>query len=95
MDFPDIQTTKTTANLLNHFQTLCFSDPDNMNYQTIYEDINFLLKKAVEQQDDFKEDMKDLLGDDVLACTKVGQVNKEGRTSFNACAVRRVFVKWC
>lgn len=66
-----------------------------MNYQTIYADINFLLKKAIELQDDFKEDMKDILGDDVLSCPKVGQVVKNGRTSFNACAVRRVFVKWC
>ena len=81
-------------NLLENFPALCFSDPDHMNYQTIYEDINFLLKTAVEQQDDFKEDMKDILGEDVLACPKVGQVTKDGRTSVNACAVRRVFVKW-
>ena len=38
--------------------------------------------------------MKDILGDDVLACTKVGRVVRNGKTSFNACAVRRVFVKW-
>ena len=38
--------------------------------------------------------MKLILGEDVLACPKVGQVNKEGKTSFNAVAVRRVFVKW-
>ena len=38
--------------------------------------------------------MKDLLGEDVLTCPKVNQVTKDGKTSFNACAVRRVFVKW-
>ena len=38
--------------------------------------------------------MKDILGDDVLACTKVGRVVRNGKASFNACAVRRVFVKW-
>jgi hypothetical protein len=95
IEFPDVPSTKTNENLLNNFQTLCFSDPDNMNYQTIYEDLNFLFKKAIEQQDDFKTDMKDILGDDVLACPKVGQVTSGNKTSFNACAVRRVFVKWC
>lgn len=48
----------------------------------------------MEEQDCFKEDMKDILGADVLGCTKVGQVTKNGKSSFNACAVRRVFVKW-
>ena len=38
--------------------------------------------------------MKDLLGDDVMTCPKVSQVIKDGKKSFNACAVRRVFVKW-
>lgn len=94
IDFPDVPSTKTNLNLLDNFPCLSFSDPANMNYQTIYEDINFLLKKAIEEQNVFKEDMKDILGDDVLACPKVMQVTKDGRTSFNACAVRRVFVKW-
>jgi ribosomal protein S5 len=54
-----------------------------------------LLKKAIEHQDNFKSDMQDILGEDVLACPKVAQVTKDGRTSFSAMAVRRVFVKWC
>ena len=29
-----------------------------------------------------------------MTCPKVAQVIKDGKTSFNACAVRRVFVKW-
>ena len=65
-----------------------------MNFQTVYEDLNFLFKKAIEEQHTFKEDMKEILGSDVLACPKVGQVNKDGKSYFNACAVRRVFVKW-
>ena len=39
--------------------------------------------------------MMDILGDDVLACPKVSQVIRNGKATFNACAVRRVFVKWC
>jgi hypothetical protein len=66
-----------------------------MNYQTIYEDLNFLFTKAIEEQAAFQEDMKDLLGEDVLSCPKVSQVDKDGKKYFNACAVRRVFVKWC
>jgi hypothetical protein len=48
----------------------------------------------VELQDVFKEDMKDILGSDALACPKVNQVMKDGVPEFNACAVRRVFIKW-
>jgi len=47
INFPDVPSTKTAANLLNNFHTLCFSDPENMNYQTIYEDMNFLLRRAI------------------------------------------------
>ena len=81
-------------NLLDNFDRLCFTDVKNMNYQTIHEDLNFLFKKAIEEEKAFKEDMQDILGEDVLACPKVGQVTKDGKTTFNACAVRRVFVKW-
>jgi len=94
IEFPDVPSTKTNMDLLNNFNKLSFSDPANMNYQTIYEDINFLLKRAVEEKDTFKVDMQDILGSDVLACPKVGEVTKDGKKSFNACAVRRVFVKW-
>lgn len=48
IDFPDVPSTKTNMNLLDNFPAISFSDPNNMNYQTIYEDINFLLKKAIE-----------------------------------------------
>ena len=91
---PEIQTTKTSVNLLDHFPAKCFSDPKNMNYQTIYEDVRFMLQRAIDEQESFKSDMKDLLGEDVLTCPKVAQVTKDGKASFNACAVRRVFVKW-
>lgn len=80
--------------MLEHFPSKSFSDPANMNYQTIYEDISFLLKRAIEEEETFNADMKDLLGDDALSCPKVRQVTSEGKTTFNACAVRRVFVKW-
>jgi uncharacterized protein YihD (DUF1040 family) len=89
-----VPSTKTKENLFNNFKSKCFSDPQNINIQTIYDDISFLLNKAVELKDAFKEDMKDILGDDVLACPKVNQVMKETGPEFNACAVRRVFVKW-
>ena len=94
IEFPDVPSTKTDMDLLNNFNKLSFSDPANMNYQTIYEDINFLLKRAAEEKDTFKADMRDILGDDVLACPKVGEVDQDGKISFNACAVRRVVVKW-
>ena len=58
MDFPDVPSTKTNMDLLNNFNKLSFSDPANMNYQTIYEDINFLLKRAIEEKDTFKTDMQ-------------------------------------
>jgi len=38
--------------------------------------------------------MKNILADDVLACPKVGVITKDGKSEFNACAVRRVFIKW-
>jgi hypothetical protein len=64
-----------------------------MNYQTIYEDLKFLFTKAIEEEEDFKSDMKDIFGEDVPSCPKVGQVIKDGKKYFNACAVRRVLVK--
>ena len=91
---PEIVSTKTNLNLFDLFPSKCFSDPENMNYQTTYEDIKFLLQKAIELETDFKSDMMALLGERVLTCPKVEQVTKNGKTSFNACAVRRIFVKW-
>jgi hypothetical protein len=38
--------------------------------------------------------MKEILGNDALACPKVNQIFKDGVPEFNACAVRRVFIKW-
>lgn len=92
--FPDVPSTKTKENLLNNFPSKAYVDPPHLNLQTIYEDISLLLKKAIELQDVFKDDMRDLLGQDALACPKVTQVMKDGVPQFNACAVRRVFIKW-
>jgi hypothetical protein len=36
IDFPDVPSTKTSLNILENFPAMSFSDPDNMNYQTIY-----------------------------------------------------------
>ena len=94
LNIPDIPTTKTSMNLLANFNSKCFSDPANINIQTIYEDVEFMLKEATRLQHDFKADMKDLLGEETLACPKVSQTVINGKPSFNACAVRRVFVKW-
>ena len=91
---PEVKSTTTNINLFDHFPCLSFSDPNNMNYQTIYEDVKFLLNKAIEEEEAFKEDMMELLGEDVLTCPKVGLIEKEGKKFFNATAVRRVFVKW-
>jgi hypothetical protein len=52
------------------------------------------LKQALDEQDSFLIDMKDMLGDDVMGCTKVGMVTVDGKTKYKAAAVRRVFVKW-
>lgn len=49
IEFPDVPTTKSTLNLFDNFTALSFSDPKNLNYQTIYEDINYLLKRAAEE----------------------------------------------
>jgi hypothetical protein len=38
-----------------------------------------LLNRAIEEEKAFLEDMKLILGDDVLACAKVGQVKKNGK----------------
>jgi len=81
-------------NLFDNFPSKSYVDPPHINLQTIYEDISLLLKKAVELQDVFKEDMKDMLGQDALACPKVTHIFKDGNLEFNACAVRRVFIKW-
>ena len=94
LDIPDIPTTKTAINLLDHFKAKSFSDPQNINIQTIYEDVEFMLKEATRLQDSFRADMKALLGESTLACPKVSQVFIDGKHVFNACAVRRVFVKW-
>ena len=94
LQVPDIKNTKTDVNLLDHFPSKGFSDPENLNCQTIYDDVLFLLNKAIEEQDNFKHDMKDLLGSDILSGPKVAQVTKDGKTYFNACAIRRMFMKW-
>lgn len=65
-----------------------------MNYQTIYEDIQFLLQRAIDEEEVFRTDMIDLFGEGTLSCPKVKQVTQNGKKYFNACAVRRVFVKW-
>jgi len=41
-------------NLLENFPSKCFSDPASMNIQTIFYDVSFMLKKAIEEQDAFK-----------------------------------------
>jgi hypothetical protein len=65
-----------------------------MNYQTVYEDLKLLFIRAIEEQEVFRSDMQALLGEDVLADAKVGVANRDGEACFNACAVRRVLVKW-
>ena len=91
---PEIKNTKTDVNLFDHFPAKCFSDPSNINCQIIYDDVLFMLNKAIEEQESFKNDMKDLIGEDVLTGLKVDQVTKYGETYFNACAIMRMFLKW-
>ncbi len=47
IDFPDVPSTKTNMNLLENFPSKAYVDAPHVNMQTIYEDISFLLKKAV------------------------------------------------
>ena len=60
--------------LLKNFNSVSFSDPDRLNYQTTFQDIEFLLNTAIKLQEDFKNDMKDLLGQDALGCVKVALI---------------------
>ena len=45
-----------------------------MNYQTIYQDISFLLNTAIKLQTDFQTDIKELLGSDAIVGVKVALV---------------------
>ena len=65
------------------------------NIGTTTLDLKFLFDTAFDQFQDFKTDMAELLGADVLADVKVKCVDSEkrGRT-YNASSTRRVLIKW-
>jgi len=79
-DIKDLPNTPTwpadgiKLDLLKNFQCVSFSDPNRINYQTTYQDISFLLNTAIQLEEDFKNDMKDLLGSDALGCVKVALI---------------------
>lgn len=57
--------------LLSYFPSLSFRDKNYLNYQTIFKDISYLIKTASDIQFAFKEDMKNLLGPQVVTKTRV------------------------
>jgi hypothetical protein len=65
-----------------------------MNFNTTLFDIEFLIEGALSEFQDFKTDMKVLLGEEVLADVKVKQEIKGDQKVYAASAVRRVFIKW-
>jgi len=76
-DLPNIPTWPADGiklDLLKNFLCVSFSDPNRLNYQTTYQDISFLLNTAIQLEEDFKNDMKDLLGSDALGCVKVALI---------------------
>lgn len=58
-------------NLFDHFEGKSFSDPDHMNYQTIFEDLKYLFRKAMEEFEVFKNDMQALMGQDAVSRLRV------------------------
>lgn len=65
-----------------------------MNLNTTLFDLKFLFDRALSEFDDFKNDMKVLLGEDVLTDAKVKAQTKGTGVEYAASAVRRVFIKW-
>ncbi len=66
-------------NLLANFPSKCYSSPNIINIQTLFDDLKFLIDKSIEQFKDFESDMKAILGDDVLTDSKVKKVTKNGK----------------
>jgi hypothetical protein len=50
-------------NLFKLINSKCYSDPNNLNIQTTYDDLKFLIDESNNCFSDFKSDMKELLGD--------------------------------
>ena len=92
--FPEVKEIKKDSNLLINFPSRYFSDLDFYNFRTLLHDLKFLFDTAFDQFNDFKSDMQDLFGQDVLADVKVKCTDlNEGRV-YNASSTRRVLIKW-
>lgn len=62
--------------LLKYFPSLAYRDRIYLNYQTIYQDITYLLRTAGDIQTAFKDDMAHLLGPEAFARAKVEVIEK-------------------
>jgi hypothetical protein len=81
-------------NLLKLIDSKCYSNPKNLNVQTIFDDLKLLIDDANDLANDFKTDMLELLGKDALTDCKVKRNISGGNVTYNASAMRRVFIKW-
>lgn len=60
--FPEVKNESSNINVLNIIDSKCYEDPDNLNRQSLMDDLKFIIDKANDLYDDFKDDMKDMLG---------------------------------
>ena len=77
-----------------HFDSKYLSDLENINLATTTLDLKFLFDTAFNQFEDFKSDMQDILGIDVLADVKVKCIDSDNGRTYNASSTRRVLIKW-
>ena len=93
-NFPQVNEIKKDSNLLLNFPSKYLSDLHFYNSSTQLHDLKFLFDTAFDQFNDFKSDMQDLLGEDVLADVKVKCTDREEGRVYNASSTRRVLIKW-
>lgn len=62
MTFPDVPKIESKLNVLKLFNSKCYEDPDNLNIQSLMDDLKFVIDEANDLKDDFKSDMIDMLG---------------------------------
>jgi|JI6StandDraft_1071083.scaffolds.fasta_scaffold1114467_1 hypothetical protein len=94
MEFPKVDSTKTTISLLKLINSRSYEDTNNLNRQSLMDDLKVLIDEANDFFPDFLSDMKDLLGPETEVDCKVKRKEKDGKICYSAEAVRRVFIKW-
>ena len=88
---PSVKTFNKNIDLLKLIPSQSYSDPTHLNIQTTFNDLRFLIEEANSLYESFDNDMKAIFGTDALCDCKVKKTN-DG--SYQAAAVRRVFIKW-